>query len=134
MSVFRLTKRADYALSFLSYLALKKGNGLVTLAEVAGLGYPRAFVAQIARDLVKAGVLHSVEGRSGGYELAKMPGSLQIREILEVVEGEMSVVDCLAADGDCKIKNCCHQRGFMSRFGSQMEKILSDYTVADLIQ
>lgn len=133
MSVFRLTKRADYALSVLSYLALKKGKSLVTLTELAELGYPRAFVAQIARDLVKACILRSVEGRSGGYELAKMPGSLQIKDVLEVVEGEMSVVDCLAGK-KCKIKNCCYQRGFMGRFSSQMEKILSDYTVADLIQ
>lgn len=132
MSVFRLTKRADYALSVLSYLALKKGKGLVTLTELAGLGYPRSFVAQIAKDLVKAGVLRSVEGRSGGYELAKMPGSLQIREVLEVVEGEMSIVDCLVGK-ECKVKDCCYQRGFMGRFSSQMEKILSDYTVADLI-
>jgi Rrf2 family protein len=130
--MFRLTKRADYALSFLSYLALRKGRGLVTLAELAGLGYPRAFVAQIAKDLVKAGVLRSVEGRSGGYELAKVPGSLQIKDVLEVVEGKISVVDCLAGK-NCKIKDNCCQRGFMGRFSNRMEKILSDYTVADLI-
>jgi len=132
MSVFRLTKRADYALSILSYLALRKGKGLVSLTELAVLGYPRAFTAQITKDLVKKKILRSVEGRNGGYELRKMPGSVQVRGVLEAVEGKISPVECLAGE-ECCVADCCQQRGFMTRFSKQMEKILSDYTVADLI-
>lgn len=132
MSIFRLTKRADYALSILAYLANKKDKNLVTLTELAGLGYPRAFTAQITKELVKKGVITSAEGRKGGYELVRPAGSVQIREALEAIEGNISPVSCLDG-GECLIKDCCQQRKFMSRFQKEMQNLLADYTIADLV-
>ncbi|NQS89366.1 Rrf2 family transcriptional regulator, partial [Patescibacteria group bacterium] len=94
MSLFKLTKRADYALALLAMLAKRPKGEKVSLSEMKSLGMPRAFMAQIAKDLVTGGVLISKEGKGGGYSLLKEPGEISVKEALEVLEGEVLPVDC----------------------------------------
>jgi len=133
MSVFSFTKRADYALSMLSVLA-KRGRGArVSLAELAELGMPRAFMGQIASDLVEAGILSSKEGRGGGNVLREEPEEVSLGDVLEAVEGPVEVVECVGEGGNCVMEGNCSQKGFMASFKKKVEKMLFDHTLIDLI-
>jgi Rrf2 family protein len=129
MSLFKLTKRADYALALLALLAKKTKGERVSLSDMKAEGMPKAFMAQIAKDLVVGGVLKSKEGKGGGYSLLKEPGEVTVKEALEVVEGEVLPVDC----DDCEASKKCNQKSFMAGFADEIGEMLESYTLIDLL-
>jgi Rrf2 family protein len=129
MSLFKLTKRADYALALLALLSKRPKGERVSLSQMESLGMPRAFMAQIANDLVGGGILISKEGKGGGYSLLKEPGEVSVKEALEVVEGEILPTDC----GNCGASKKCSQKGFMANFADEIGQMLSSYTLIDLV-
>ncbi len=134
MSLFNVTKKADYGLLMLAALAQKGRGQTVSIRElVETYGLPKAFTAQIGKALVEAGIVGSQEGRHGGYFLLYDPSEVEVKEALEAIEGEVSPVVCVTQPGVCPVESYCSQRSFMSRFTAQVEKMLSDYTLADLI-
>ncbi len=133
MATFNLTKKADYGLSMLSLLAAKGNGGRVSLTELAAKGLPKAFMAQIANRMVRAGFLNSREGRGGGYSLNLKPTGIGLRQVLEVIDGNLAPVSCVDHPGDCPIEDHCWQKGFMLRFTYQVGQMMEKYTVADLI-
>lgn len=133
MATFNLTKKADYGLSMLSLLAAKGKEGRVSLTELAAKGLPKAFMAQIANKMVQAGFLSSKEGRGGGYSLINQPAEIGLRNVLEVIDGDLAPVACVNRPGTCPIEDHCWQKGFMLRFTYQMGQMIEKYTVADLI-
>ncbi len=133
MAVFSINKRVEYGLVMLSRLA-KRGRGKkISLAEFSKKGYPGPFLAQIAKDLVKVGILGSKEGRGGGYYLNYEPGEIEIKEVLEAIEGEQSLMDCVAGK-KCPFEKDCLHKGFMARLSKDIDKILESYTLEDLIK
>ncbi len=130
MSLFKLTKRADYALALLALLAKKPKGKRVSLSEMESLGMPRAFMAQIAKDLVNGGILVSKEGRGGGYSLVNEPGEVTVKEALEVLEGEVLPTDC----NKCGASKKCSQKGFMANFADEIGQMLNSYMLIDLIE
>lgn len=135
MAIFSLTKKADYGLSLLAYLSKKGRGGRVSLAEMEKRGMPRPFMAQIANNLVGAGIINSKEGRNGGYALNYEPKMVQIKEALEAIEGdEVAPVSCLVNPGSCPVEQSCGQKSFMGMFTNDIETMLSNYSLADLIK
>jgi Rrf2 family protein len=98
-------------------------------------GMPRPFMAQIANNLVGAGIINSKEGRNGGYALNYEPKMVQIKEALEAIEGEeVAPVTCLVSPGSCPVEKTCGQKSFMGMFTNDIETMLSNYSLADLIK
>ncbi|MBU1071227.1 Rrf2 family transcriptional regulator [Patescibacteria group bacterium] len=129
MSLFKLTRKSSYALVLLTLLARKTKGERISLSEMEALGLPKAFMAQIAKDLVEGGVLVSKEGRGGGYALMNEPGEITVREALEAVAGEILAVDC----NGCEASGSCRQKSFMANFADEIGEILENYTLIDLI-
>jgi Rrf2 family protein len=129
MSLFKLTKRTDYALALLALLAKKPKGERVSLSEMEKEGLPRAFMAQIAKDLTIGGVLISKEGKGGGYSLANEPGEVTVKEALEVLEGKVSPADC----DRCEANERCNQKGFMANLSDEISDMLSSYSLIDLV-
>lgn len=134
MAMFSLSKRAEYCLLMLALLAERGKGERMNLREMAERGLPKAFTAQIANSLGQAGVLDSKEGRGGGYGLKEDPGKIKLKEVLEAVEGEIAPVGCLSGTRECSLEGLCGQKGFMIKLTAEMEKVLSKYTLTDLIK
>lgn len=128
--MFTFTKKADYSLALLSVLAERGRGGRVSLGELSRKGMPRAFMAKIAGSLVEVGILNSKEGKGGGFSLNYDPSEVQIKEILEAVEGEVEPVVCKG----CPAEGGCGQQGFMGRLTLEIENVLEKYTLEDLIK
>jgi Rrf2 family protein len=103
--MLRISRKADYAIFLLCYLArgekaTSPGPGalpgaLMSAAELSELtGLSHSLVANLLKDYARAGILESVRGQSGGYRLARPASQLNLREILAVVEGPLSFVEC----------------------------------------
>jgi len=87
------------------------------------------FLAQIASDLKKAGILASREGVKGGYTLAKKADEIKILEVLEVLDGGLVKGDCFEDDHDC----ICGAGEMWGEMKEKMEETVGSKTVADLV-
>jgi len=132
MGLFSLTKKSEYALVMLAELVDRGKGGRLNLSEMAQMGLPRAFMAQVAKELVEEGVLSSKEGRDGGYTLVYDPEEVNLKEVLEMVEGETGPVECVVAGGVCPMVDGCGHQGMMEELNGKMEGLLEEYTLADL--
>lgn len=137
MAMFNFSRRVDYGLAMLALLVRRGEDGRVTLAELSDMGMPRAFMAQIAKSLVKSRILISKEGRGGGYTLKRKPEEINLRDAIVAIGGEVSPVICVEKkikNKKCPFEGACVQRDFMNRLSEEIGEKLGAYTLMDIAQ
>lgn len=133
--MFSLTKKSEYGLQFMVYLAKNKSDGPIGLKQVAKeKKLPYRFLAQVARDLKKAGLVKSKEGTGGGYYLAKPAVKIEVAKILETLEGPIEMVECLHREEACPWAAVCLQKNMFEKMKGSLKKIVESHSLADLIK
>lgn len=104
-------RRVDYAVRALIYLAGQESKRVVGRAEIeTRQGIPRHFLSKILRALVAAGLLESVPGARGGFRLRRAASDISIRQVFEVLEGDLCLIDCVRDPGGaCCFASVCTQ-------------------------
>ena len=96
----RVTQEADYAIRICCVLDDAQGRLLASeIAERAGI--TQKFALKILRKLSLAGFVRSYAGNKGGYELGRDANELTVAEILELIEGQISLSKCMDCDYEC---------------------------------
>ena len=134
--MFTFTKRADYALLALSYLATEGTDHLVSPREIAGrYEIPQELLAKVMQTLSKKNLIASVPGPTGGYRLEKAPEVISLVDIIEAVDGPMAIAQCWEEAGvdGCAQGKRCSLRGPLARIQTQMTNILQQMTLRDVI-
>lgn len=110
------------------------GEGrLVSVAQMQEYGLPRSFLVKIARDLIKAKLIVPKEGRGGGYSLAKDPTKVNLKQVVEAIEGEVATASCLVHGAKkCPLLEKCPHRKIMVKLTGQIGDILAQYRLIDL--
>lgn len=109
--MIRLSRREDYALILVNALVKDFGKRLVPLSEVAKeYELSVLFLRNLASDLRGAGVIKAVEGKNGGYYLAKEPKDITMGDVLRVFAKEQSLMCCESGD-KANHKRVCPQKG-----------------------
>jgi len=113
----------------LQYLHLhsKEVPSATTISHSIDVTYP--FVIRIASDLKKHGLLTAVQGRSGGYRLAKPATEISVYDVFLAIEGDLQIFRCLK-DEQCYSK--CSTHDYLLALQSDMATLLSRKYVADL--
>ena len=89
----KITKKGEYALKALLALAFSYGERTLKLREIAKQEkIPYKFLEQIMILLKKAGLVLSVQGKYGGYSLARPPKEVTLGQIIRNVEGPLSPI------------------------------------------
>ncbi len=89
----RISRRGEYGLAAILYLAAQPDGKLSLRDEIAGrCGIPRTFLAQILAKLRHKGILGSVRGARGGYYLKEKPDRLSLADVLEALEGPITLI------------------------------------------
>ena len=92
-----ISTKGRYALRVMIDLAEHNEERYVPLKEIAERqGISKKYLEIIVKDLVKAGLLTGTSGKGGGYQLCRKPEEYNVGEILEVSEGTLALVSCLA--------------------------------------
>lgn len=116
----------------MSYLASAEAGRFVLIHDVStAMAIPRAFLSKIMKDLVDHGLVTSQPGPGGGYSLARAPGSITFRHIIEAVEGPVSIVPCQSGeDGEaCALQDHCSQLDVWARIRARMLTVFDEYTL-----
>jgi len=126
------SRKADYGLRALMYLADRRGRGPVTLHEIADkLSIPKAFLSKILQQLARKGVVRSLKGPSGGFVLAAEPAELTMQEIMLEIDGPTRVFECFGVDADCSFLDDCMIRDVFAEVDQKIGQVLAQYTLAD---
>lgn len=131
----RLTKAGEYAIRGMVYLAEQPENRVITINEVAAKrGIPRGFLAKIFQSLAKAGLVHSAQGNLGGFMLSKPKDRINLREIVEAVDGPIHLQYCLAHKGECAWEMTCLARQAWQKAQEKLLEVLEEADLASLVQ
>ena len=90
--MFSVSNKARYGLHAMVVLSRLHGQGLARTRDVATeAAIPQQFLEQIFNQLVKAGIILSVRGKKGGYQLTRPPEEIEVLQILEVLDGDIEL-------------------------------------------
>ena len=132
-----LSKKTQYALKALGYLASKYGEGPVLISEISKTKkIPIKFLETILLELKQAGVLDSKKGKGGGYFFAHPPESIRLATIMRLIDGPIALLPCVSLNFYAKCKNCeenfCGLNKVMIQVRDASLAILETQTVADI--
>lgn len=123
----QLSRKADYALRAVTHFAgLPKGqlSSIGTVAEAQQI--PREFLAKILKDLTWAGILVSYQGVTGGYRLARAPKDISFLNVIEAMEGPISLNLCTQESRcECERMGSCRMHDFWVKQEAYFKKALS---------
>ena len=109
-----LTLETDYAIRIVSVLCIDGGRvEAKTISERAAVTL--RFALKILRKLVAAEIVKSYKGTQGGYQINLAPKDINLRMVIEAIEGTYYFSRCLAPDGVCSRGAsgvCCYQKVF----------------------
>jgi len=132
--MLRLSKKADYALIAMKHLALRGDTGSSSAREIAELyAIPIELMAKVLQRLVRRGLLASHQGTRGGYQLARKPTGISVADVIQAIEGPVTVTACSTDDdGQCEQFATCNVRDPLWRVRQRILAALGECTIADL--
>ncbi|MGH7705469.1 MAG: RrF2 family transcriptional regulator [Candidatus Dormibacteria bacterium] len=133
----RISSRAHYGLRMMTELAKAHGGPPLSLAEIARREVmPLPYLEQLVAPLRRAGLVEGMRGLHGGYRLARSPQKVTVLEIVELMEGPVAPVECLAEDyksGTCSREPDCLSRPLWSRLQLALKQVLGGTSLADML-
>lgn len=139
--MLRLTKKADYGLMALKYLAEHTGTGLNGAASVAqsakdiaeAYHIPPQLLAKILQTLAKAGLLVSHAGTNGGYALARSATQITAFEVIRAIDGPLFITSCITIHGACDLAGHCTIKEPLRKVNDSIKDLLNGIRISDLI-
>lgn len=132
--MFQLSRRADYAVRIMLELGLQSGNYVPSRQISRRTNVPKAFLHKITADLVKANLIQTQAGPSGGLQLIKPVDEINLQQILEAVEGPICLNTCLIRPHECERDAICPAHGFWGRLQGSIVQQLQEATLMTLIE
>jgi Rrf2 family protein len=130
--VLKLTKKADYGLIAMRYLA-ENGASAASAKDIAEAhGIPPELLAKILQKLVKARLLTSHHGTNGGYMLAREARAISALEVIKAIEGPLFLTSCVTTRGECGHTSRCTVREPLRKVSRSIEEVLSKITIGDM--
>jgi Rrf2 family nitric oxide-sensitive transcriptional repressor len=124
-----LSRATQFALRTVLDLAVNGPGHTVDIARRRGI--PPAAAAKVVQALVRGGVVRTARGAGGGVRLARPPAAVSLRDVVESIEGPLSVARCLVWN-DCPCVQPCPVRQALGRVQRELEELLERTTLADL--
>ena len=131
----RLSTRMRYGTRGLLELALHFDQGPLSLAEIAERENISAKYLESLLGLLRSGgLVHSLRGAQGGYELSRPPREITLREVFKVLEGPEAFVPCTDDHAACtRWPDCVTQQVWARMYAAAMQ-VLKETTLADLAE
>mgnify|MGYP000638224726 CR=1 FL=1 len=116
-------------------LAQNYGKKPVFLKDIAkGEGISEKYLSLIIIPLRGVNLVTSVRGAHGGYNLSKEPSQITLKEIVDVLEGDCSLVDCVKNPSSCSRAPICASHDIWVLVGKKIADTLSSITLDMLVK
>lgn len=132
----KISTKGRYGLRALIDLAASGTDGSpVFLSDIAKRqGVSEKYLEHIFSALHKGGIVKAQRGRKGGYLLNRAADQITILDIITILEGPCTLVDCVGNTSVCDKSNICVARDIWNGLGGAIRQILGGYTLASLVE
>jgi Rrf2 family protein len=131
----KLSTKGRYAMRAMLDLAQHYGEGLVLLKDVARRQeLSERYLEHLFLTLKAAGLVNSVRGARGGFQLTRPPSEVKLIDIVRACEGQLSVVECVADPASCHRSARCATRDMWVELQMAMDGVLESLTLQDLVE
>lgn len=129
----RLTRAGEYAIRCVLYLAMHRDRELIGRKEIAeAMDMPAQFLGKVAQQLARAGIISIRQGSQGGYELARRPEDITLLAVIEAIDGEIFLNDCIHRPESCDRQTICSVHHVWDKARRQLRNTLGGVTLAEL--
>ncbi len=141
--MLRLTKKADYGLMALKYLAEQadagnpeiRGGDARSAKDIAEAYHiPPPLLAKILQTLARAGLLVSHAGTNGGYALARPAREISAFEVIRAIDGPLFITSCITIHGTCDLAGHCTIKEPLRKVNDSIKELLSGIRISDLAE
>jgi FeS assembly SUF system regulator len=132
--MLRISRLTDYGTVVLAQLAEQPSEfaSATEVAQATGLGLPT--VSKLLKSLAKSGLVDSARGAHGGYRLARDADLISAADVIDALEGPVSITDCSALDRHCELEATCSVGGAWQRINRAIRQSLDEISLADLLR
>ncbi len=131
--MLQITKRVDYAMIALTHLALHTSERFSARGLAEAYELSRPLMANVLKDLAREGIVDSLRGTKGGYELALTPASISVGRLVELLEGPLQLAQCVGdRDLGCKSNQACPVKHSVLKIQLEVRDVLYGHTIASL--
>lgn len=133
-AMLRISKLTDYAIIVLGQMARQPERSYAAneLAESAGINAPTA--SKVLKMMTRAGLLESIRGAKGGYQLVVAPEKTTIARIIAALEGPIALTECGLDHNSCDQSRFCQVKGNWSLINGAIRTALEAITLKDMTQ
>ncbi len=133
--MLKLTKKADYGLMALKYLAERPENPALSAKEIAdAYGIPAQLLAKVLQRLTKTGILRSHAGMNGGYALARGASQISAFEVIHSIDGPFFITSCTKGAHGCDLTPSCTIKEPLARVNDTIAGVLKSISIGDLAE
>lgn len=132
--MLRISKLTDYGTVVLAHLA---GNPDVVcsaadVSNATGIAPPT--VSKLLKSLARAELVSSTRGANGGYQLTRNPNAISAADVIDALEGPVSITECSATDSHCDFEQVCSVGSAWKRINIAIRHALEDVSLSDLLK
>lgn len=130
----KLSTKGRYGLKAMFELSINQSQGPVPLKVIANNQHiSEQYLEQIFSKLKKSGIIKSVRGSQGGYLLAKDAKDISVGDILVVLEGPVSLSECVLDEDVCENSGTCVTKIVWEKLKKGIEDVIYSITLQDMI-
>ena len=131
----KLSTRTRYGTRALLDLARHQGDKLVQLKDIARRqNISLHYLEHIIAPLVGAGIVRSTRGARGGLQLTRRPGEIKLSDVVQLLEGAITPVDCVIDPESCTRSGFCVTREVWGEMKKAIDNTLKAITLQDLVE
>ena len=133
--MLRLSKKADYALMAMKHLAIKSDSGpsSTSAREIAEqYDIPIELMAKVLQRLAREGLLASHQGTRGGYHLSRSPANISVADVIQAVDGPLTVTACSTEEENCDQYSKCNVRDPLWKIKERILVALQTCSITEL--
>ena len=131
--MLRLSKKADYALIAMKHLATRPDTASVSAREIAEqYDIPIELMAKVLQRLARRDLLSSHQGTRGGYRLGRSAAAISVADIIQAIDGPLTVTACSTEEENCEQYSKCSVRDPLWRIKERILVALQTCSITEL--
>jgi Rrf2 family transcriptional regulator, iron-sulfur cluster assembly transcription factor len=131
--MMELTRKGEYAIRGIVYLASQPANQVCLLSDIAAaVDVPQTFLAKIFQQFSKIGLVKSYRGTGGGFVLGRSADKITLLEVVEAVEGPIVPNRCVASGSECNRAATCNVHPVWFNVQTQVRSTLDNVSLKEL--
>ncbi|MBQ8753428.1 MAG: Rrf2 family transcriptional regulator [Lentisphaeria bacterium] len=131
----KISTKGRYGLRILIDLAHQDNSKPRLIRDIAQTQQiSEKYISRLVIALRQAGLIRSVRGVNGGFHLAKNPKEITLLEVIEVMEGPVSIVECVKYEPVCARRNLCGVRTIWQQLNGNIRSMMKEITLEDILE